>query len=79
VGAADGLGGGADGETGGGRNWGDRLLEVTGDGFTAVGGDGEHAAAVSATRPATSQNHRWSTSQTSDDLTWGLSEGNALD
>ena len=76
---AAGVGGSSDGETVGEETGVTGLPEVTGDGFTVVGGDGVHAAAVSTTKPASNQNQRRGTSDTTHDLTWGLSERNALD
>ena len=76
---AAGVGGSSDGETVGEETGVTGLPEVTGDGFTVVGGDGVHAAAVSTTKPASNQNQRRGTSDTPHDLTWGLSERNALD
>jgi len=76
---ADGVGGGSPGDGVGVETGAAALIERVGDGFAAVGGEGLHAAAKIASNPATTANHRRGTSHTSHDLTWGLSERNALD
>ncbi len=55
------------------------LLDVVGDGFTALGDGGVHAATVTAANPATRPNRPQSSSKTSDDLTERFAERNALD
>jgi len=75
---ADGVGDGSAGEGVGAETATAGLVETVGDGFIAVGGEGVHAAAVIAISAATSQNRQRGTSGTSDDLTNGLPEGNAL-
>jgi hypothetical protein len=76
---ADGVGDGSPGDGVGVETGTAAMIETVGVGFTAVGGAGLHAAERIASHPATTANHRRGTSHTSHDLTWGLSEGNALD
>ena len=56
MGEGNGVGDASTGEGVGAETGATGLLEMVGDGFTAVGGGGEHAATIIATTPVLSPN-----------------------